>query len=163
MARPDWVNVTSGEVDLDSPGIEDVFTALKDNPAAMRVLSLFEDHADESHSNTTWTNAAQSMYLDIPDLADYTGIQRKLTVTLEPYVSSNSGEYRLTDVSTGTNGTAVTGVVNSSYDGTEITLELDIDSTWKGTNRQFKISSQIFTSGEVHYRIDKRHDVVLEY
>ena len=162
MARPTYLSVLTTDTDVNSPQDEDLMDALRANSAAVRIQLLFNDVAEYSHAGG-WTAGPTSLWIEIPDIADYTGIQRLLSITLDARVSLGTGQYRLHDVASATDGTTSNNIIATAY-GTDVAIcTLDIDASWVGTVREIVIESQQVSTGTVYYKIDKRHDGYLEY
>ena len=101
MARPSWTNIAAADIDVDSPGKTDtVFGAMNDNTAAARI-SLFgvDISEDTSTAGSFETVNSSTFHLYIPSLGDYTGIARKITLTvLVKVTSGDTGSYRIYNV-----------------------------------------------------------------
>lgn len=164
MARPTWTNIVDGDVDLDSELDEDLFEALRDNAAAARisVLGIDVDEDTTTTDSPSWDQVlAGDFDLEIPDLNDYVGIARKVTVTVEAKVTSGTtGNLRIYNVTNATGGSAV-GVTETSYTDKEV--EINVDS-WKGTKPLFRLEFQrTGGSGSVYCQAPKAMTVRLEY
>jgi len=160
MARPTWNAIPDSDIDLDSPGkTQDVFQYIRDNISAARIIIFGVDLAEDTTSSTSWDTHIGSAYIHVPDVADYSGIQRVVYVPIEVKISGGAtGSYRLKDLATSTVGGTET-TTSATYE--VVTLELDIDASWKGTDRTLKLEFQSSDGGEVafakcEYRIDAR-------
>lgn len=133
MARPAWTNIAATDIDVDSPGKTDtLFVALNNNTASARIALFGVDvPEDTSTAGAMETVANSSFSLYIPSLGDYTGIARKITLTVETKVASgDTGSFRMYNITNTTAGDTLTDTT-TSYSDTELTL--DIVDGWKGT------------------------------
>lgn len=151
MARPSWTNVASTDVDVDSPGDSTLFSALNDNTAAARIHLFHVDIAEDTSTAAAFESVANStFYVYIPDLGDYSGIARKITLTAQTKVTSgDTGSFRIYNVTNSTAGDTLTSTA-TTYEDKDLTL--DIDSGWKGTtiNCRLEFYRSAGSSGPVY-------------
>jgi len=145
MARPAYTNLTDGQVDIDSPITETLLQALRDNAAAVRVQPIYFDGSGVETS--TGFTEAFDLYLTVPDIADYTGIQRRLTLSVEAYVNSGAGQVRLRDKTNAVDGTAVD--VTATGVGTFYEIAVDIAAGLEGTSVEFAVQGLISTASQI--------------
>jgi len=144
MARPAWVQIPDSDVNLDSPQKTGLMTKLRDDAAAARIALIGLELEEASTTSTTFVEHADPLCLPhIPDVADYTGIQRKLYLPVQAKTAGGAtGTYRLKDQATGTTGPEQT-TTSGAY--VKLTLELDVPAAQKGTDRiilvEYKSSS----------------------
>ncbi len=144
MARPTYVNLPDTDVDIDSPQDTDLFDTLRDNIEASRICVLFIDEAEATTSVTSAGGAVLfSMLVFIPDLADYTGIDRTIYADFEGKLTGSAGTplatFWLRDNETATDGSTVT---ESGTSYVVKALSLSVDS-WKGTFRTIDLVAKI--------------------
>lgn len=132
-----WTDIPSTDVDTDSPLDADLFTELRDNANAVR-QSLFGVSIAETSTASTSYVTLHSFRLVIPDLADYTTIQRQVTGDIQAKVANAAatGSYHLRDNSSGNTGSDVT---TSSITYAYLQPSLNIDAAWKGTTRTIDV------------------------
>ena len=149
MARPAHSNLPDTDLEQDDPGkTTTVFFKLRDNALAGRIspigILLAEyDTVTGAFGANTYGEHITEMPLRIPNVADYTGIQRLYRINLSvKTVSGATGTYRLKDQATTNTGSEDTSV-SATYE--TISLTLNIDAGWIGTDRiilvEFKSSS----------------------
>ena len=166
MARPSWTNVTPTDVDVDSPGKTDtLFAAMNDNTAAGRILLFGVDIAeDTTTSGTPWDTVANStFYLHIPNVGAYTGIDRKITLTVwVKTTSGDTGSYRIYNV---TNSTAGDTITSASGLYVKVDLTLDIEAGWLGSEVTCRLEfyRSIGSTGTVYLRAEDMSTGRIEY
>jgi hypothetical protein len=129
MARPTYVNIPDTDVDLDSPGKTNlVFKRMRDNINALRIQLIPLDITEKTTGSGTFVSLV-SFWVFIPNVADYTGIARRIVADFEVKVDSgaNTGTYRLKD--------SVSSDVSNEVTTTSTTYEfknpvLTIDPAW---------------------------------
>lgn len=143
-----WTDILSTDTDIGSPIDEDLTEGLRANQLLTRAALFGVSFAEVTTASATYVTV-QSVRVYVPDLDDYTGIQRELTAEIEAKVSNASGvaTYMLEDDSSGDTGSEVTTSA-TSYGWQELTL--DLDATWAGTNRTINIQAKI-TGGYTAY------------
>jgi hypothetical protein len=145
MARPAFVNIPVTKVDLDSLGEEgNVFQALRDNAAAVRISLFGVDFTEQSHTgDTNWTSAG-TFWLRAPNVGDYLGIQRRVLLLIEAKVTGGvTGEWRLRDA-TG----AVDGATKTTSSATYVDLDLEVDIPINPGNRQYTVQFRTPSAGQ---------------
>ena len=95
----------------------------------------------------------------LPDVADYTGIQRLVSATIQGKVTAGVGSFRLKDDDSGDTGTETT---TSSTGYTDLTLTLNLDGSYKGSSRTILVEFKT-TAGTVYAYTAPRFDAYLEY
>ena len=161
MARPTWNNIPDADLDLDSPGkTQDVFEYLRDNAGAVRIAILGIYMGEETDNSASYVEHTDTITLHIPDVADYTGIQRKVSVTVEVKVSAGTGTFQLKDDATSTTGGEVTST-STGYE--DKTLTLDLDASWKGTDRTIIVQYKVSGGNDCYVKAGPRYDTWLEY
>lgn len=161
MARPPYTNIPTTDVDLDSPITEDeVIKAFRDNIDATRIELVATDFTEQTTTSGSWVTLS-SFPLTIPDVEDYSGIQRKLSIWLAMRTDGvELGEVRLRDLATLNVGAAKT-TTSGSYEPKQPTL--DIDAAWKGTTRTFQIRGQVTGGATLRVKSEKSNGGFLEY
>lgn len=145
MARPAYTVVTDSMIDINSPLDENLFQYLRDGIEASRICNLWMDEA-EATTNVTAAGGAVlfSMELFIPDVADYTGIQRKICGDIQCKLTGSAGTplatFWLRDNATATDGGTVT-TNSTSY--VDLNPTLDLLAAWKGTKRTIDVVGKI--------------------
>lgn len=132
-----WTDIASTDVDTDSPLDTDLFTALRDNANAVRQSVFAVSIAETSTASTSYVTL-HSFRLAIPNLADYTTIQRLVTGDLQMKIANAAAiaSVHLRDNATSTTGSDVT---TSSTTYIYAAPTLDIDASWKGTTRTIDV------------------------
>lgn len=137
MARPAYTVIPNTDVDQDSPGKEgDVFQELRDNQNAQRILLIYINFAEQSTPSATYVKLGDVVVYPIPDLADYTSIQRKILGYIDVKTTAGTATFQFRDAGSASTGTEVT-TTSSSYEPKEPTI--DQDAGWKGTTRTLEI------------------------
>jgi hypothetical protein len=151
MARPAWQNIPDTDVDIDSPGkTTDVFSNLRDDLEAVRLDVFGVNIAEDTHTgDTSWTAVTGGAFrIHVPDVADYTGIQRKIDLTVEGKVTANNGLLRLYDVTNSTAGATLT-TTSATYE--DLVLTIDIAAGDKGTTQDYRVEFSLSNSGDTVY------------
>lgn len=124
MARPAYTNIPDGDVDVDSPLDADLFTALRDNDEALRIQVLHVNVAEVTETSSTYPGSPNASFrLYVPDLADYTSIQRTLTFEAEVKTTSGTMTFKVQDNATATDSTETTST-SSTFESKEVVLNL---------------------------------------
>lgn len=132
-----WTDIPATDVDIDSPVDEDLMLSLKQNDEANR-LSLFGVYFVETTFTNTSYNTLSSHDVYIPNLTDYTGIQRTVYFEFEGQAgASETALFRVTGVGTTSN---VVTVTSTTYVSVECTIS--VGSTWAGSRQTFTIQKQ---------------------
>lgn len=120
MARPAYTNIPDGDVDVDSPLDTDLFTALRDNDESLRIQVVPVNISEQNTTSATYVTLV-SFRLYLPDLADYTGIQRLLVFEAEVKTSSGTATFKVTDNAAAVDSTETT-TTSSTYESKTVTL-----------------------------------------
>ncbi len=163
MARPTVVDIPDTDVDVDSPGSNDLFTRVRDNINGLRVALISWVFTNANTGATGWTDIATlPSGLWIPSLPDYTGIQRRARLN---FVGINTGgtraEFRLRDVAAGVNGPTVSTTLASPGEDLEATL--DFAAGLVLTTRDVRLQAQIVGSGTARADCERRIAFELDY
>ena len=157
MARPAFVNVPLTDVDTDSPGkTTDVFKALRDNAAAVRIGIFGVDIAEDGTASGTFQTVTGSEFnVELINVADYAGIVRKVILGIEGKVSGGAtAEFRLFQITDSVAGTAV-AKTDAAY--VAFNIEIDVQTGWLGIAKQFRVEHRISSgAGTVNTRAVKR-------
>lgn len=141
-----WTDISSSQVDIDSPVDTTLMTALRNNSRALRTALFGVHFAETSVAATSFTDVV-STKVYVPDLPDYTGLQRKLTVEIDAKVDAAGDEIQLQLSGFGTTGTAVS-VTSTTYGLVE--LSIDIGSSYAGSTEDVAIQGKAVTgSGKI--------------
>lgn len=161
MARPTFNPIPDSDLNLDSPGkTQDVFEYLRDNAGAVRIAILGIYLAEETDTSASYQEHAGTIVVHVPDVADYTGIQRLISVTIEVKVSAGTGTFQLKDDASSNVSSEVTST-STSYE--DKTLTLDLDAGWKGTDRTIIVQYKVSGGNDVYVKAGPRYDTWLEY
>lgn len=146
--RPTYREIDDTHIDVDSPAkTVSIFEKLRDNTDATRVLLVPTNQTAVNTTSTTFVKMGSSIYVPLPTMADYTGIQRNLEAIILGYLdASGTGTVRLRDVASGNTGTEVT-VTSVTPAADDITPDLDFLSAWQDTVREIEVQGKV-TSGQ---------------
>ena len=159
--RPTWTDITDGQVDIDSPITTTLMTALRDNAEAVRVQPIFYDSGGQLDETSTGFTTQYTFDVGVPDIDDYTGIQRNLTIEVNAWVDANQGEVRIRDNTNAVNGTAST--VTATASGTRVSVPLDIAAAYAGTVVEIAVQSRVTTATTISVDDDAVWAGVLDY
>ena len=157
MARPAYVDIPDSDLEQDDPAKTGVMIQLRDNALAGRI-TIFGPELVETDSVTlgggadVWVDHPDPITVHIPDVADYTGIQRLIRARFQAKTAAGAtGTYRLKDSASGNTGAEVT-TTSATY--VQLSTTLDVLAAWKGTDRliipQLKSSSGTNTAYLLH-------------
>lgn len=166
-----WTDIPNSDLDVNSPGKANaVFKAIRDNGHETRQLivpSIFPEPNDadgEVSTSLTSYTTVYSFALDIPDLADFTGIQRRLVWDCEvKVVAPTPGAIRLQDVAAGVNSNEITNIVNTSWAVLASKLTLNFAAGLLGTTRTIAVQLRATSGGTAHARNLNRDTARLYY
>ena len=153
MARPTYTNVTDGQVAVNAPLDTTLLTALRDNDEANRhaVLQFAVSEASQAVGDTTtyYTLAIRRVF--IPDLADYTGVARKIWVEIEGRrTTSGTATFRVRDTTNGVNSTEVTtGSATYGY----MTPELAVAASSTNSVISLSFQGKLSATNKLYLRI----------
>lgn len=136
-----WTDIPSTDVDIDSPIDTDLMSAIRNNHRALRMDVLGVYFAATAITSAGFT-AAVTTNIYVPDLPDYTGLQRKLTASFDAKADSSGDQIQLRLSGYGTHSSVVT-VTSLMY--TLVTLDIDISSSYTGGAYQVKIEGKAVT------------------
>ena len=141
-----WTDIASTDVDIDSAVDTDLMSALRNNTRALRT-NLFGVHFAETSVGSASITGIVTAKVYVPDLPDYTGLQRKLTVEIDAKVDASGNEIQLQLSGFGTTGSAVS-VTSTTYGLVE--LSIDIGSSYAGNTEVGAIQGKAVTgSGKI--------------
>ena len=164
MARPTYVDIPDTAVDLDSPAkAVVVFKRLRNNINAARIQIIKTDVAEQTETGSSFVTKA-TIRVFLPNVADYTGIARRIVAELDVKVDSgaNTGTYRLRE--------SVSLDVSNEVTTTSTTYEqkspiLTVDPAWlsgDGVVRVVEIQAKV-SAGTASVRADARASWYQEY
>lgn len=158
-----WVDIPDADIDVGSFLREDLVTfRLRDNLRELRRSVLAWVFPEATTTSSTYVAlAGTDLKIFIPDYADYSGLQRRLTVWIDYKVSGNSADYKIVETVSGNSGTALTGLTSTTY--VAINLTIDVQSSWKGTMRTFQIQAKKTSGGTLYAQAVAQVAAVLEY
>lgn len=158
-----WVDIPNTDIDVGSYGREDlVFQRFRDNLRALRQALFPWLFAEVSTTSTTYvTLAGTTKVVWIPDLPDYSGLARKVTLRFEGKCTATQATFRLRDVGSG--NVSATPVSTASANYVDLTLDLAVDSSWKGTLRTFELQALVTSGGQGYARVIDRVASTLDY
>ena len=158
-----YVEITDAQVTVDEFGVDTtLFQRLRNNIREVRsaIFAVVTGEVSTAVGSPTWTELYR-FTLAIPNVADYTGIARLLTVILDAKVDAGTGILRLTDNATATSDDEV-NITATSY-GTDYTLTLTVDAGWINTTRTILIEGQAPGGSTVYAKSEDRVTARLDY
>ena len=164
MARPTYIDIPDTDVDLDSPGKEDlVFKRLRDNINAMRIQIIKTDVAEQTETGSSFVTKA-TIRIFLPNVANYAGIARRIVAEIDVKVNNgaNTGTYRLRDSASGDVSNEVTTTATSYEQKSPI---LTVDPAWlsgDGVVRLIQIQAKV-SAGTAYVKADERASWFQEY
>jgi len=144
MTRPAYVPIPDTDADIDSPGAEDFFQALRDNIAAARVNHVYMDVAQQDTSGVGSYETLWSFFLKLPPIAAEPLISPEIIGFVRAKVSANNGDFRLRDSASGNAGTPI-NVTSTSL--VTINPTLALDTAWYGSIRTIQVQAQQNVAG----------------
>jgi len=166
MARPTYVDIVDASVDLDSPAkATAVFKRLRDNINAARIQIIKTDVAEQTETGAAFVTKA-TLRIFLPNVADYTGIARRIVAELDVAVNSgaNTGTYRLREsVSLDVSNEVTTNSVHPTFE--QKSPILTVDPTWlsgDGVVRVIEIQAKV-SAGTAYVKADARASWYQEY
>jgi len=161
MARPSWTDIAAIDVDVNSPVDETVMQSLADNCAALRVQPFYFDSGGAKAETLGTMQQQWDFYIDVPDLDDYTGLQRKVQMEFVAYVDAGAGEILLRDVNNVTDGSAVT--VTSTSTTNRETVSVNLIAATQGTTARIAVRSRVTTATTITVLASAEWSGFLEY
>lgn len=125
MAHPGWTDIPDTDIDVDSPGDTDLFTGLRDNTRAARRQTIGFYVSTVNTTSATYA-LLDTVYLKVPDVDDFTSIQRILTFEAEVAVSGGgTATWKLTQTDHGgpVDSTEAT-TTSASFESKTVTLNI---------------------------------------
>lgn len=159
MAWSDWSDVALGEVDGDSDVTQATLDKIRKNNRAERFRLLQFTQAEVTRANASYGLMVTLKPVLVPDVADYSGLQRLLDLYVEVKVSAGTGTIQIRDDDAGTTGDEPT-TVSTTYEVKRPTL--NIASALKGTVRTWKIYGKN-PGGTLYLRIPNSLAAVLHH
>ena len=111
-------------------------------------------------TTNSFPNAMQTLNVEVPDLPDFTGIQRRIYITLDAEETNSAGTIRLRDTVSGDTGPEVT-VDQAAYDAE--TVQLDVPASWAGTTRAIIVDGKASASQTLRLKSVNRVGVRVLY
>ncbi len=156
-----WNPIADTDRDTNSPIDEDLVGDIVGNIRELRQDLVAHEYAEASTTSATFVSLTSSdKEMLIPDVDDYTGIQRTYSCIIEGRVSTDTGSFRLRESVSGNTGGTVT-TTNASYE--DLTLTINVDAAWAGSLRTFEIQAHRGTGGTVFSRVVNRRAGELKY
>lgn len=161
MARPAFTDIADTDIDQDSPITETLLEDIRDNAEALRITPIYVGFSEATSTTATPGAKIHEFPLHIPNLADYTSIQRQVTVWMQvKYATGTSASFYLKDNATSNTGTAVT-TTSTSYEVKEPSL--NIDAGWINTTRVIEIWAYPTGGGTAYAQADDSYGSRMEY
>lgn len=145
MARPVYVDIPDTDVDIDSPGQENkVFSRLRNNATAQRFQIIATDLAEASTTSSTFVTL-RAVLIFLPNLADYTGIARRIVSDFRIKVDGGggTGTYRLQELGSSDVSNEVTTTSTTYVNAGPI---IAVDPAWltgDGALRTFNLQAKV--------------------
>ena len=146
-----WTDIPATDTDVDSPLDEDLFDALRDNQLECRTAHYQVDISEGTASDSSFTTI-KTVTIYVPDLADYTGIQRKVIGEFEAKITAGTATYRL--LGDGNTGTEVTSTA-TSFESVECEVDIDAGSAGSVVTVQLQGKSDITPDVRTHKAEDR--------
>jgi len=157
MAHPAFVDIDDNDIDVDSPLTTDVFQDFRQCDRAVRVALLGFDVSTQTFTSSSYTLLA-TVYVYIPDLADFDGIQRRLLLECE--VKSSGGATATIKTIADSVSSDEPTTTSTSFVSQTITQNFDV--ALAGTVVAVAIYGKI-VSGTGSFKIVDRLTALLEY
>ena len=154
--HPAFIDEADTDLDIDSPLTTGLFTNKRQNDRALRRALVGFHIAETTFTSTSYVTLA-TLYLWIPDLADFSGIQRRLLFEFEAKVTSGTATYKIAAAVDSDEPTQT----STSYGSKTCTL--NIASAFKGTVHTLAIQAKQTGGGTGYIKLVDRLTSLLEY